>query len=94
MSNSAKASRAVFQAGREHYHFEMARREHGDKAVIDAMIVRLSNKSPKMAYSKVCIIAASNFENMNTLQSGGSIFKSLRAELDEAARVHNQIVFV
>lgn len=88
MANTIKAAKSVYKAGGEHYHFNVACDEHGEKAVLDAMRDGLKQESG-LTHIDATYQACIEFKMMQRLEQGENRFKQIRFSLD-ADKVNNR----
>lgn len=77
LSRAARASKSVFNAGGEHYHFNMGCMEVGETRFLAAMQEEIM-ESQELPFEDAAVAAAAEFKMMKRLESGEERFKSLR----------------
>ncbi|SFL49969.1 hypothetical protein [Azotobacter beijerinckii] len=84
LSRAARASKSVYNAGGEHYHFNMGCMEVGDTRFLAAMQEEIMEKQ-KLPFEDAAVAAAAEFKMMKRLESGEERFKSLRERVPAPA---------
>lgn len=77
LNRAARASKSVYNAGGEHYHFNMGCMELGDARFLAAMQEEIMEKQ-MLPFEDAAVAAAAEFKMMKRLESGEERFKSLR----------------
>jgi len=80
ISTTRRAAQSVMRAGGEHYHFNMACSEHGERQVLDAMRDEVYARG-KMRFEDAAFEAAAEFRMMRQLESDQQRFKKIRRSL-------------
>ncbi|MDT3716702.1 hypothetical protein QVM48_16955 [Pseudomonas soli] len=93
VSRAAQASKSVYHAGGEHYHFNMACLENGEARVLASMQDEIRERQ-QLSFEDSAVAAASEFKMMKRLESGEGRFKAIRERLSasEPRSVHTTLV--
>lgn len=84
LSRAARASQSVFNAGGEHYHFNMGCMEVGETRFLAEMQEEIM-ESQNLPFEDAAVVAAAEFKMMKRLESGEERFKSLRERVAASA---------
>ncbi|WVM90098.1 hypothetical protein ULG90_15450 [Halopseudomonas pachastrellae] len=84
LSRAARASKSVYNAGGEHYHFNMGCLVAGEARMLAAMQAEIM-ESRKIPFEDAAVAAAAEFKMMKRLESGEERFKSIREKASAPA---------
>lgn len=84
LSRAARASKSVYNAGGEHYHFNMGCLVVGEARMLATMQAEIM-ESKKLPFEDAAVAAAAEFKMMKRLESGEERFKSIRERATASA---------